>query len=51
MQKQINFENDILWLLKQPVRIPCKFCNKNHLNYACDDQVKYLKKKIKKQKK
>lgn len=26
-------------------RTPCRYCNKNHIEYACNEQIEYLKRK------
>lgn len=39
---------EIISLLNQPSRLPCKYCKRNHFNYACDEQIKFIKKKLKK---
>ena len=33
-------------LLSRPSREPCTYCKKNHLDYACDAQLEYIKENI-----
>ncbi len=34
-------------LLEKPTRNPCKFCNKKHLEYCCNEQLEFYKRLIK----
>ena len=37
----------ILELCSKPPRNPCEYCNKIHLDYACDKQLEFIKTKLK----
>jgi hypothetical protein len=48
--REIEVSPEVQKILDGPSRNPCTYCGENHLEYACDKQIEYLKTLIKSKK-